>query len=290
MSASRGGAAPAVKRWFGKAKRRLGYYEARARWREPRFRRALRPTDAFLVGHPKSGNTWLAYMLAVLLFDDLEGRINLLNVGDYVPFVHGRDHQIARYGHLPDPRVFRNELPEQGRLYPRTLYLMRDPRAVLVSLWHMYGVLFGDRTTSLGSFVDQYLRGTGCFTHWHRRLVRWDRQVASALEAAGEGRTRIVRYEDLSTDRRGTLRQIAAFLGAPHGEQRLAEAAARGSFDAMRRMEDRHGAEAYEGQARGSGRFVRRGEAEGWRSEMGRDIVARVEAELGPAMRAAGYL
>ena len=30
------------------------------------FRGAVRKSDVFLVGHPKSGNTWLAFMLAVL--------------------------------------------------------------------------------------------------------------------------------------------------------------------------------------------------------------------------------
>ena len=90
---------------FRRLKRRSGYYEARRQRRRAPFERALRPTDALLVGHPKSGNTWLAYMLAILLFPDREEDITLASVGDFVPFVHGHDHRIARYGHLADPRV-----------------------------------------------------------------------------------------------------------------------------------------------------------------------------------------
>lgn len=288
---------PAVKRWFGRAKRRIGYYRlrdgVRNRLREPRFLRSLRPTDVFLVGHPKSGNTWLAYMLAVYLSDDREGEVNLYNVGDYVPFAHGRDHAIAAYGHLPDPRVFRNEYPRYPDRYPGTVYLVRDPRAVLVSFRHMFATMFGDRDMTLSRFVDGYLSGAPPFDSWHRRLERWDRQVAAALGRAERGeRICVVRYEDLVADRESELRRVAEFIGdVPAGTSaRLSRAVARGSFEAMRELEGRHGAEAYAGRARGAGRFVRRGRAEGWKDEMDPADAARIEAAFGPVMQRAGYL
>ena len=298
---------PAFKRWFGRGKRRVGYYRMRDglrnRLREPRFLRSLRPTDVFLVGHPKSGNTWLAYMLAVFLSDDRERDVNLYNVGDYVPFVHGRDHEIAAWDHLPDPRVFRNEYPRHPLRYPGTVYLVRDPRAVLVSFWHMFATVFDDRAMTLSRFVDGYLTGGAPFDAWHRHLRRWDRQVATALQRAGNGeRVCIVRYEDLVAHREAALRRVAGFIGAfPAGEvpardvpagtsERLSRAAARGSFDAMRDLERRHGAEAYAGRARREGRFVRRGQAEGWKEEMDPADAARIEAAFGPVMERAGYL
>ncbi|MXX77485.1 MAG: sulfotransferase domain-containing protein, partial [Gemmatimonadales bacterium] len=293
---------PAVKRWFGRAKRRAGYYRLRDglrnRVREPRFLRALRLTDVFLVGHPKSGNTWLAYMLAVFLSDDRQGHVNLYNVGDYVPFVHGRDHAISAWDHLPDPRVFRNEYPRHSHRYPGTLYLVRDPRAVLVSFWHMFATMFDDRGMTLSRFVDGYLSGGAPFDAWHRHLVRWDRQVAVALRRTESGeRICIVRYEDLVADRDATLRRVTDFVGSVSAEDvpagtsgRLSRAVARGSFEAMRDLEGRHGAEAYAGRARGEGRFIRRGQAEGWKDEMDPADAARIEAAFGPVMERAGYL
>ena len=317
-------------RWFGRTKRRVGYYRlrdgVRNLLRAPRFARALRPADVFLVGHPKSGNTWLAYMLAVLLSDDRDAEVTLYNVGDYVPFVHGRDHEIAAYEHLPDPRVFRNEYPRHPRHYPRTLYLVRDPRAVLVSFWHMYATMFGDRDLTLSAFVDGYLSGTAPFDGWHRHLTRWDHQVAAALRGAErDDRICIARYEDFVANRAAALRRVAEFLGVssdqgvPAGtpipnsvrirytkglpldgggagggeaaafEGRLARAVARGAFEAMRETEERHGAEAYVGRARGDGRFIRRGRTDGWREEMDPAVAARVEAAFGPVMERAGY-
>lgn len=297
---------PAFKRWFGRGKRRVGYYRLRDglrnRLREPGFRRSLRSTDVFLVGHPKSGNTWLAYMLAVLLSDDRDGEVNLYNVGDYVPFVHGRDDAIAGYDHIPDPRVFRNEYPRYPRRYPRTLYLVRDPRAVMVSFRHMFATMFDDRDMTLSRFVDGYLSGAAPFDSWHRHLARWDRQVAAALRRAERGeRICIVRYEDLVADREAALRRVADFIGVAPGadvpagdvpagtSERLSRAVARGSFEAMRELERRHGAEAYAGRARGEGQFIRRGRAEGWKDEMNPTDAARIEAAFGPVMERAGY-
>ena len=296
---------PAVKRWFGRGKRRLGYYRlrdaVRNRLREPRFVRSLRPTDAFLVGHPKSGNTWLAYMLAVLLSDDRDGTVNLYNVGDYVPFVHGRDETISAHDHLPDPRVFRNEYPRYPRRYPRTVYLVRDPRAVLVSFRHMYVTMFDDRDMTLSRFVDGYLTGAAPFDAWHRHLERWDRQVAAALRRAEEGDDILIsRYEDFVENREAALRRVVEFIAAspeesvPAGtpmrdEGRLAHAVARGSFEAMRAVEERHGAEAYVSRARGRGRFIRRGRTDGWRDEMDARVAARIEAAFGRVMERVGY-
>lgn len=271
-------------------KERLGYYEARRSFLRQPFLRALRPSDGFLVGHPKSGNTWLAYMIAILASGN-SGTVTLRSVGRFVPFVHGRDDRIRRYRDLKDPRLFRNENPQYPELYPKTLYLVRDPRAALVSFWHMYQILFDDRTLPLGQFIDQYMSMRGVFETWNRKLRRWDRQVGDHLERAStDERILIVRYEDMVEDRQGSLRKVAAFLEIPRDDHAIRRAADQGSFEAMRQVEDRFGAEAYEGKARGKGRFVRLGRPEGWREEMDPVVAARIDSEFGHVMRLAGYM
>ncbi len=264
------------------------------------FRRKLRPSDVFLVGHPKSGNTWLAYMLAVLLHPRSRDEINLYNIGDYVPFVHGREDRIRRWEHLPNPRVFRNESPQHWDLYPRTLYLIRDPRAVLLSFWHMYRTMFDDRNLGLADFVDRYMSKNSPFDRWNKHLVRWDAQVQRALDALLRGapeeqerksqRLLIVRYEDLVAAREDTFSGVAEFVsgGRPHavGVERAVEA---GELESMRNLEDLHGAEAYAGRARGEGRFVRRGLIDGWKDEMEPAVSDRIVSELGPVMERMGY-
>lgn len=250
----------------------------------------IRRNDVFLIGHPKSGNTWLAYMLAILLFDDRSRRITLFNVGDYVPFVHGREQDIARYGHLPSPRIFRNEWPASAELYPRIIYLIRDPRAVLVSFYHMYRVMLDDRQMGIEEFVDQYMVMEGCFRHWNQGLVRWDRQVYFWRNLARHVRNIVVvRYEDLVLQRRTVLKDLAKFIAISRPAATFEEAMARGTFAAMQENEERHGAEAYREEIGQRGRFVRRGLIDGWRDEMPEHVIRKIEREFAWLMKQVGY-
>ncbi len=253
------------------------------------FRRHLRATDVFILGHPKSGNTWLAYMVAILLRKDHQGEVTLKNVGDYVPTAHGYDSAIAMHGRLPDPRFFRNEVPLYPGLYPRVLYLVRDPRAVLVSYYQMHRVLFGHAGLSFEAFLNEYL--TLGYIRERGPLVRWDRQVLSWMHRAErDPRVMVVKYEEMVRDRRAMLEAIARFSGISYNAEDLALAVARGTFEAMQRNEDAHGAESYTAEQGRRGRFVRRGKVDGWKDEVDRRLAEQIEAAFAPAMRKAGYL
>jgi sulfotransferase family protein len=270
---------PGIRRWI-------------RQWRRPgRFQTVVRPTDVFLVGHPKSGNTWMAYMLGIVLQNDRSGRVTVSNVGRFVPYIHGQDWRIEEHWQLHDPRVFRNECPVYPELYPKTIYLIRDPRAVLVSFYDMYKVVSNDSSTSFDSFITQYLASTGIFEYWNRGLQRWDRQVTTWVERARLVSTILtVRYEDLVNDRAATLSRILVFAGVPFDADDLSTAIARGSFQAMKENEAQNGAEAYRGEAGQRGRFIRRGITDGWKEEMPHHLARKIEEVFAPAMATAGYL
>lgn len=251
------------------------------------FRTSLRSTDVFLVGHPKSGNTWVAYLLAIILQDgDARSRVNLANVGEFVPIIHGSDSRISRFDALRDPRFFRNEWPVYPDLYPKTLYLVRDPRAVLVSYFHHYRVVTGDEATSLDSFIDMYLRD-GCIRTWEPRLIRWDRQVAQWTDQGGQ--VFIVKYESLHENRRAVLESIVQFCEIEPVHDAIASAVERGSFAAMRDEEGRSGAESYPNGLGRRGRFLRRGRVDGWQDELSPGAREAIESEFRPVMQEMGY-
>jgi hypothetical protein len=253
------------------------------------FRLALRPTDVFLVGHPKSGNTWLAYMLAVLLEKKRGGRATLANVQDFVPAVHARDSEIARYSGLPSPRIFRNEGPRYADDYPKTIYIVRDPRAVLLSWYHHFLHDYAGETQPFDAFLDTVFT-YGNINRAERHIVRWDRQVLEWFARARSQRVWVVRYEDLIKDRRAVLEQAIEFIGLPRDEPAFDEAVARGSFENMRREEQLYGAEPYSGTKGERGYYTRRGKSDGWKEEIGPGVLNKIEAQFATAMKVAGYV
>lgn len=264
------------------------FYLYRRRRDRISFKSHLRSSDVFLVGHPKSGNTWLAYMLATLIFKDTDNEIHLNNVGDYVPVIHGKDNRIGQYSHLPEPRVFRNEWTVYADLYPKSVYLVRDPRATLVSYYHMYRTISADANTTMEAFVKEYL-SQGQIIRLEP-LVRWDRQVSAWMRRARhDGRVLIVKYEDMVRDRLGVLKRVLHFARIPCTKDDLELASARGEFHAMQKDEREHGAESYPGEIGQRGRFIRRGKVDSWKDEMTASLVEHIEKELGQTMKAIGY-
>jgi hypothetical protein len=262
-----------------------------------RFRARLRGTDAFVVGHPKSGNTWLAYMLAVVKeAGDPEQRVNVANVGVFIPAAHryealhvvGSRRLLRSYDRLANPRVFRNEEPVYPELYPRTVYLVRDPRAVLVSYYHHYKAEFDDPDMSMDRFVSTYLRDPSAVG---APIARWDVQVGEWMRRAGAQRVLIVRYEDLHEDPEGCLSEIVAFCDIPATTEAVRAAGRRGAFEAMQQEERRYGAESAGFRlSQRRGQFYRRGAVDGWREELPSAAHEAIDATFGSLMETLGYL
>jgi Sulfotransferase domain len=260
------------------------------------FRTFLRSTDVFLVGHPKSGNTWLAYLLAILQQEgDADRRVTVANLGRFVPTIHGRDLDILEHRNLSEPRVFRNEFPNFPERYPKTLYVVRDPRSVLVSYYHHYKIVTGDQDTVLDEFVDRYLTD-GCILTWET-LERWDVQVREWLQRSRDSNVIIVTYEEMHRDRRHALQRVATFCGLTPSKEALDVTVERGGFEAMRSEEQREGAEAYLDQGGETYRekrvqrsFYRKGRINSWKTELSRDSRSAIEREFGPEMKTLGYL
>jgi hypothetical protein len=248
----------------------------------------LRSDDVMFVGHPKSGNTWLAYMLAVLKNADTPRVVTTANVGDFIPIIHANDVRIAEYPDLPAPRIFRNEGPQFPESYPRTLYIVRDPRAVLVSYYHHCKHDTREADWQLDEFVGEMLEH-GCIRRLEPHLLRWDRQVLAWHKRQQSQKVHIVRYEDLKADCFGELGKVAEFIGLRTDPAALEIAVARGSFSSMRNQEKIYGAESFPGEKGNRGFFMRKGEVEGWRDELSDRNLATIETAFSQAMRVMGY-
>lgn len=259
------------------------------RSKKDQFENSLRKTDIFLVGHPKSGNTWLAYMLAVLNNNDYEQRVNVSNVGGFIPTIHDADHRIAEYSNLSDPRIFRNEGPKYPELYPKTIYILRDPRSVLLSYYHHCVHDTGIADWKIADFVDEMIT-QGCIRTLEPFLIRWDQQVEAWLERAQSQPVLFVKYEDLKEDCYAVLDRINKFVNLECDENTLKMAVERGGFSNMRKDEEQYGAESFPGEKGQKGFFVRKGKVDSWKEEMPAEAVDKIEQTFSTVMEKMGYL
>jgi len=253
------------------------------------FKRLLRPTDVFLVGHPKSGNTLLAFMLGILIQKNFGKNITLANVHDFIPGIHSRDKELNVFDHFPNPRIFRNEGPVYPELYPKNIYIMRDPRAVYVSYYHHCVHDTEDFQWKIEDFVEEMLTH-GCIRRLEPYIVRWDQQVLQWLERSKRQPVMFVKYEEMVKDKRKILEDVIEFAGITCDKKDIDTALQRSTFDNMRKEEETYGAEPYSGTKGERGYFVRRGKIDGWKDELSQEISKRIENEFSEAMKKVGYL
>ena len=253
------------------------------------FQSASRQTDVYLVGHPKSGNTWLAYMLGIVLNAEKHDEVTLANISQYVPNIHNHDEKIAEFNHLDSPRVFRNESPVFPDLYPKTIYIVRDPRAVLLSYYHHSQHATKQPQRTLEVCIDEMLE-YGCIKSWEPALMRWDTQVMQWLKRSESQPVKVIRYEDLVEDRRDNFKDVIDFAGISCDENLLSLAVEKGEFKSMQKDEMQHGAESYPGEKGSKGYFVRKGKIDSWKKEMSGDIISKIENKYHATMKTLAYL
>ncbi len=206
------------------------------------------PDDVYLVLYPRSGNTWVRFMLANLFAKE---EVTFQNIMHFVPSVH-RDTEILNRIHRP--RIIKSHAPFEP-LYSRVIYLVRDGRDVYVSFYHYRQEQLPAGTT-LADFIQM--------DHWPGS---WGKHVISWLDAnLPPDRFLLVRYEQIHEQPERELRRITEFIGLDVTEDHLKEAIRKSDLDAMRRIEDKCG---HPRAGRFSGRFVRSGKTGGWKEHFG---------------------
>src|SRR5262249_18184148 len=223
----------------------------------------------YIAAFPKSGITYLNFMLFHLLFDRPQDvrRID----SDYIFDLHESldrippPAEVDRYAKVHFP--FSSQLPLRHRA-ERAVYLLRDPIDVMMSVWdfkHLTGeeglleASPGERAARFERFGQQWLSTGGLIYPW---AGSWRDNVASWLNQK-ELPLLVVRYERLKMNPANELRRILRFVGRQASDARIAAGVDAGKPSNMRKLE----VEELEQQL--SGVFYRpalaRGYAQGYR-------------------------
>lgn len=201
--------------------------------RAPQVQKSIQvlENDVVLVSYPRSGNTWMRYLLANLLAPGEDW--NITNVGRVVPDIYEKM--------LPDPvktspRILKSHEPfREG--YPRVIYLYRDGRDVAVSYYDFYTKLRGYQE-SFEAFLTKMLHGELEYGTWQDHVATW-------LFRPGASHIQAVCYEALCQGTRQELERIGDFLGVAWSVAEIETAVARSTFDKFQKDYARHKQETH---------------------------------------------
>ncbi|GMQ82324.1 MAG: sulfotransferase domain-containing protein [Rhodothermia bacterium] len=226
---------------------------------------ANRPGDICFTGFPKSGSTWLSYVLLMITRDgELPTDKTLRNCLHWVAssFTYPRSREYLES--LPSPRIFKSHMPYDmavgGSLVDspcRHIYIARNPKDVVVSYYY-----FEKSKSWAGGY-------NGPWDHWLKMFLEgkvqrgdWFDHVLSWWNRRDAENILFLKYEDLKKDFDTEVRKIARFLDYPMSSELLTSIKEKTSFH---HMQEDHFSNMHEIEELGG--FFRRGQVGSWQEQ-----------------------
>ncbi len=247
-----------------------------------------------IIGHPKSGNTWLKAMISRLYqirYDLPESK--LINTDEFARKIPDIPRLAATNGYYSYEgevgKLLAAGAPDNPLRHKPVLFLARNPIDIAVSWYHQF--------TKRQSRAKQEL-----INHWiehpidRRTIEMWEfvRHSDIGLPALIEYQNTWVRniadlphgmltcYEDLRAEPVPTLHKITQHMGADFSEEEVRQAVEWGSFDNLQKLETRgtfsQGGMKLVNADDPSTYKVRRGKVGGYRDDFDEHQVAELEA------------
>ena len=231
----------------------------------------IRDTDIFLCSYPKSGNTWLRFLIGNMLNPDTE--ITFRNVDHFVSTIEWCQSDLNRVAERP---IMKTHFMCLHR-FPKVIYICRDPLDSLVSYYH-----YCLRNNWFHDNISEFIR-----SDVPNYYGNWGQHVESALKMKMDRPRDIlfIRYEQMLEDAIPEAGRIAQFLEREISTETISQAVARSSFSELQEMEQRSGGERTLAQKG----FFRHGIARGWENELIGEDVKWIEEKYGKVMAVLGY-
>lgn len=203
------------------------------------------PPILWLASYPKSGNTWLRFLLRAAV---LGPPTDSIQVSQSIPDLHRplpTDDSAASFGPVRPIKTHFALTPEHPMLdrTARAVYVLRNPRDVLLSGLN-YARLSGGGKPSRGddlAYARAFIARGGDPAFEAQGFGTWASHARSWRAAGFPVHT--IRYEDLQADAGGALRGVLGFisedLSAGVSDDAVARAVKASSFDNLRALEVR---------------------------------------------------
>jgi aryl sulfotransferase len=268
----------------------------------------------WLASYPKSGNTWMRLLLSnfasdagkpddinqisqpseIVTYRDIFENIclvdSILLTDEECDVLRPAFHD-ARAAEPDAPQWFKvhdayaclsDGTPLLGRQIGMALYLVRDPRDVVVSFAFHMSMEIDRVVTFLNDGIDLTENNP---LHFRQRCRSWSDHVSSWLDQQNVA-VHLVRYEDMLADTAGVFARVLDFLGIARDAEAVARAVRFSSFGELQRQECEHGFKERQPKQQV---FFRCGEAGDWRRHLNDAQVQAIERAHGPMMKRLGY-
>lgn len=208
------------------------------------------PDDIYVVSYPRSGNTWTRYIMAYLK----SGATNPLIASEVQVLAPDVYTDVGLVNSDDSKRVIKTHLPMMC-LYPRVVFVHRDPRESLVSFWH-----YSRRVGNFNGTFPQFIRSSVSALHgsWknHMRAMQWK------MENDPQN-IHVIRYDGLQNDFQKTVLGLIDWCGFGSGVD-LDTLKSLTSMETMA-SSDKDCPSPFRSKS-GESFFVDRGKGAGWRS------------------------
>ncbi|KAK2488973.1 hypothetical protein MC885_011934 [Smutsia gigantea] len=168
--------------------------------------------DIFIITYPKSGTNWMIEILSLILRDGDPSWTRSVPIWRRAPWCE-TIMGAFNLSNLPSPRV---------------IYMGRDPRDVVVSLYH-YSKIAGQLKDPgpPDQFLQNFLKGEVQFGSWFDHIKGW-------IRMQGKENFLFITYEELQQDLHGSVQRICQFLGRSLDNEALSSVVAHSAFSAMK--------------------------------------------------------
>ncbi|KAM1322945.1 hypothetical protein PS2_015427 [Malus domestica] len=204
-------------------------------WAQQDFR--ARDSDVFLATFPKCGTTWVkALMIAIKNRKDCDYSSHPLltknphDIVRYIELLVHQDNPVEYLDSMASPRLLATHVPHSSLPNSvldsdtRVVYVARNPKDVLVSLW-----AFSEKLRSkvyrlpplpLEEGFELFCKGVALAgPFWDHVLGYWEASLKNPNKVL------FFKFEDLKADTEGYVKRLAEFIGYPFSSEEEKEGA-----------------------------------------------------------------
>lgn len=236
-------------------------------------------SDVYLVSYPKSGNTWMRYLLAYAIWPELES-IDLKTMASYIPSVN-LDWDNLKMLDIKAPcnnkasRIIKNHFRyEKGFLFNnKVIFIVRDGRDALVSYWY-----FTKQRDNIDISFSKFLETPQPYGPWRDYVIDWMNAPINKL---------VVRYEDMLLNPRIILNNVLDFININCSEEIIENAVEKASFKSLKKIEDEKGLNIDQLK---KVNFIRKGKTGSWKDIFKEGDIERFNKFHGGPIPELGYI